>query len=199
MAEGSSIASIIGGVAKPVYISPQQLPTIPIDPPDPTYEAYGSMAWDLPSSMSYSPYQEVNAILEAWNPTTIDRLYAIEYYFINPDGAVVVQNYLVFTAGGLEFASFILHVGTPEHLITSVLFQAPSEGYKFGLRLLELEMVNDEAQIKYETSRLEILLGEANSSNTIYGGGLFNIIATGMTTLILMAVATKTVAKISKE
>ena len=159
---------VISGPYEPRLIIPQQLPVAPILPPDPAAEAYGKMTWDLASAIAYAPYQEVGAIVEAWNPTDTDRLYAIAYYFINPQGVVTTQDYLVFTANGTQFASFILHAGAPESMVTIIAFRAPSGGYKFGLRMLELEMVDATVLIKHETSRLEVLLGVSqNGSESI--------------------------------
>ena len=184
---------IISGV-EPRFSLPLQLPTIPIIPPDPSAQAYGMMTWNLPSAIDYSANQEVTGVMEAWNPTSVDRLYGIAYYFVNPEGTVVTQDYLYFTTGVMEFAAFILHAGAPEHMVTSVLFKAPEIGYRFGLRMLELETVDSEAAVKYETSRLEILLGGAGSIS-IGGGGILDIVIPGMLALTLVAVATKTVSK----
>lgn len=184
--------AITSGTVEPRFLVPQQLPTIPIEPPDPAAEAYGRMIWDLPSAIDYTPYREVSAVLEAWNPTSIDRLYGIAYYFINPQGTIITQDYLYFTAGGMEFAAFILHAGAPEHMITTILFKAPSAGYRFGLRMLELEIVDSMAAVKYETSRLEILLGGVS----INGGGILSALVPGLVALTLVAVTIKTVSKI---
>lgn len=185
--------TVISGIVEPRFLTPQQLPTIPIEPPDPEAKAYGMMTWDLPSTIAYLPYQEVSAIVEAWNPTSVDRLYAIAYYFISPQGVIVTQDYLYFTTGGIQFPAFILHAGAPEHMVTTILFKAPSAGYRFGLQLLELEMVGSEASVKYETSRLEILLGGVSQD-----GGLLNAVIPGMIAVVLVAVATKTISKIGK-
>lgn len=185
---------LVGGLTEPGFLAPQQLSTIPIEPPDPAAEAYGRMAWDLPSAIAYSPYQEVTAYVEAWNPTSVDRLYGITYYFIDPQGTVVIQDYLYFTTGGMNFAAFILHAGAPEHMVTTVAFKAPGVGYRFGLRLLELEMVDSQAAVKYETSRLEILLGGVSTDES----GILGIVVTGLMAVTFAAVVTKTISKIEK-
>ena len=151
-----------------VVPGPLQLPVAPIIPPDPEFEAYGRMEWDLPAVMAYTPYQEVTAIVEAWNPSDVDRLYGLEYYFIDPHGVVAKQDYITFVANGLGFAVFVLHAGAPEPMVTEIPFKAPGGGYRFGLRLLELEMVNAEATIKYETSRLEVVLGSRDNGVSPY-------------------------------
>lgn len=187
---------VIGGGVEPRFLIPQQLPTVPIEPPDPAAEAYGRMTWDLPSVIAYTPHREVSAIIEAWNPTSINRLYGIAYYFIDPQGTAVAQDYLYFTAGGMEFVAFVLHAGAPEHMVTTILFKAPDTGYRFGLRMLELEMVDSEAAIKYETSRLEVLLGDGGVS--IDGGGILSALIPGLMAVTLVAVTAKTVKKIER-
>lgn len=182
----------MGGAGEPTFLVPRQLPTIPVEPPDPAAEAYGRMTWDLPSAIAYVPNQEVAVIVEVWNPTGIDRLYGIAYYFVSPQGTVVTQDYLYFTTDGIEFAAFILHAGAPEHMITTVLLKAPATGYRFGLRMLELEMVDSMAAVKYETSRLEVLLG----GESIDGGGMLGVLVPGLMAVAFVAVATKTVSKI---
>lgn len=186
---------IVGGAIEPVFIIPQQLPTMPIEPPDPAAGVYGMMTWDLPSAIAYSPYQEITGILEAWNPTSVDRLYAIAYYFLNPQGAVVTHDYLYFTMGGSAFSTFILHAGAPERMVTTVLFKAPGVGYRFGLQMLELEAVGTEAVVKYETCRLEILLGGEGTDDGIGRNSILDVIIPGMLAVTLTAVVAKTISK----
>lgn len=181
---------VISGPYEPKLIIPQQLPTAPILPPDPEAEAYGKMTWDLAQAIDYAPYQEVGAIVEAWNPTDTDRLYAIAYYFINPQGAVVTQDYLLFTTNGVQFASFILHAGAPEPMVTIIAFKAPSGGYKFGLRMLELEMVDSTASVKYETSRLEVLMGVSQN-----GSASIMPAITGLLAIALVGVSVKALSE----
>jgi len=135
------------------------------------------MQWDLPAAVDYVAYREVTAILEAWNPSGVDRIYGLEYYFINPDGVIVGQDYITFVADGLGFAMFMLHAGAPEPMVTVITFKAPATGYRFGLRLLELEMVDSVATIKYETSRLEVLLGTRDNGMDIFTPVLTGLIA----------------------
>jgi len=157
----SQVISRVGSVEP--LVTPQQLPTIPIEPPDPSAEVYGRMSWDLGAVIDYTPYQEVTAIVEAWNPSGFDRIYAIAYYFIDLQGSVTAQGYLEFAAGGISFTVFLLNAYAVEHMITVVTFKAPNVGYKFGLQLLELEMIGGAAAVKYETSRLEVTLGESSN------------------------------------
>lgn len=166
-----------------VGIAPLQLPVAPIPPPDPEFEAYGKMEWDLPAAMDYAPYREITAVVEAWNPSDIDRLYGMEYYFVNPDGAIAGHGYLAFVANGMQFYSFILHAGAIEPMVTSVVFKAPATGYRFGLRLLELEMVDSMATIKRETSRLEVLLGVRGN-----GMAVFTPVLAGLVTIAMLGV-----------
>ena len=183
---GRNVLIVISGPYEPGLLIPLQMPVSPILPPDPDAEVYGRMIWDLPLSMAYKPYQEVGAILEAWNPSDTNRLYAIGYYFINPQGAVVTQDYLLFTTNGVQFASFILHAGAPEPMVTIIAFRAPSGGYKFGLRMLELEMVDATVLIKHETNRLEVLLGVSqNGSESIMPA------ITGLLAIALVGVSVK--------
>lgn len=182
-------ALVIGGTYEPQLAFPLQLPVAPILPPDPEAEAYGKLDWDLPPAMDYAPYQQVEAIVEARNPTGIDRLYTIAYYFVNPQGVVTAQDYLVFTANGAQFASFILHAGALEPMVTIVQFKAPSRGYRFGLRMLELETVNSSVLIKYETSRLEVSLGVSQNGSE----GIMPAIS-GLMAIALLGVSVKTLS-----
>lgn len=176
------------GAVEPLA-TPLQLPTIPIDPPDPSAEVYGRMIWDLGAVVDYTPYQEMTAITEAWNPSGFDRIYAIAYYFMDPQGSIVAQDYLEFTAGGTLFTVFLLNAYAIEHMVTVVTFKAPGIGYKFGLQLLELEMIEGAAAVKYETSRLEVTLGE--SSN----GGMSEFPLTSMLGAMIVLVPMAMMAK----
>jgi len=183
----SPITSRAGSV-EPVF--PQQLPAIPIEPPDPLAEVYGRMTWDLPASISYVAYREVIAAVDIWNPTGIDRMYAVGYYFINPQGVIVAHDYLQFL-GGITFTAFLLYANSPVNMTTVVTFKAPSVGYKFGLQLLELEMSGTIAVVKYETSRLEVALGIEQNG----GGGGGGIPLTDMLGAVLIMVPMALIVK----
>jgi len=188
--------AIIRGELEPRVVIPQQLSTIPIAPPDPAAQAYGKMTWDLAPSVAYSPSQGITAIVDLWNPSNINRLYGVAYYFVDSQGVVVAQDYLYFDAGGVKFSAFIMHANAPEHVVTSVTFSAPGVGYRFGLRLLELEMVGTSAVVKYETSRVEVLMGGEGEVGNGSQGGLLNIIIPGMLAVTLVAASAKAVSKI---
>lgn len=179
-----------------VLIVPSQLAAAPITPPDIGAPEYGRMSWDIADAISsYSAGQQVTATIDLWNPSEIDRLYGAAYYFINPDGAVVEEDYIHFITGGMDFSVFILHAESPDHMVTSVIFSAPGAGYKFGLRLLELEMQDSVAVVKGEVSRLEVLLGGSRSSS---GTSIVDTLLPAMVAVGMMGVMAKLVSNPGK-
>jgi hypothetical protein len=149
-----------------------QLPTYPIAPP-PVSEALGIISWDLPRIIRYIPNTEVETVVEAYNPTTEQGLYAISYYFLNSEGIVLDEGLLTFVADSQEFHAFYLAPQTPVPAHTLVKFSSPQADSLFGLRLLLLVMLDGTAQVIQETSRVEVLLASEETYSQIESGELF--------------------------
>jgi len=150
------------------YLAVQQLPTIPI-PPAPIATSFGTISWDLPKSLKYTPLAVIDASLQMVNPTSEQRLYSIGYYYLDPNGVVVDDGIVVFKADSFEFKAFYLPAGGANPAFTVVSFSAPDTGYTFGLRMLLLEMTDSVAVVIKETSRLEVLLTSGTENWNLLG------------------------------
>jgi hypothetical protein len=159
-----------------------QLPTYPIAPP-PTSEALGIISWDLPPIIRYIPNTEVETVVEMYNPTAETKLYAISYYFLSSEGIILDEGLLTFAAGSQEFHAFYLAPQTAKPADTVVRFSCPQTDSVFGLRLLLLEMLDGNAQVIQETSRVEVLLASEETHNQIESGEAFQ----GLMVLMMLA------------
>lgn len=146
--------------------SPEQLATIAINPPNIYMPPIGSMVWDITDYIDYTADQTIMTDVEFSNPGQAEELYGLVYYFIDPNGNVVAQDYVYFTTGSMQFASFILYPDAPAPMTTTISFSAPAVGYKFGLRLLQLQMNGSVAEVVQEVNRLEVKLGGTNPTPT---------------------------------
>jgi len=152
------IAVVTGAIPQAVHLIPEQLPIAPITPPLPGAEALGTLSWDLPGTIVYTPYEEVIAVIEILNPTSEDKLYGMSYYFLNSQNAIVAEDYIYFLSDSTEFSAFLLPAHGETPMVSTLSFKAPTAGYTFGLRMLLLEMVDSSAVVIQETNRLEVSL-----------------------------------------
>lgn len=174
------IASVIGPIPEVKFVIPEQLPIAPIPPPEPGAEALGTMTWDLPGTIVYTPGQEITAIIECLNPTSEDKLYAIGYYFLNPQKAIVATDYLSFLADSFQFVAFLLPAYGEIPMTSTLSFSCPEAGYTFGLRMLLVELVDKQAVVIQETNRLEVLLASSYNGTNGFLSGVFEVLALTM-------------------
>jgi len=148
--------------AVPGIVAIQQLPTYPVPPPV-GGEALGLLSWDQPEMVLYTPGTEISAYVEMSNPTAENKLYAVSYYFLDPQGVVASEGYVKFLTDSLEFTCFYLPPQAPEPAFFEIGFSASEVDYVFGLRLLLAELVNDTANIVQECSRVQVLLASQST------------------------------------
>lgn len=161
---------------------PQQVATNPVPPPDPAPDVYGHMTWDVAPCVQYTPGETISATLEYWNPTSISRRYVIQYYFVNSEGVVAGSGYLLFLAfNGINVVDL---PPVAEKAYTNVTFSAPSTGYRFGLRMIEVEEVSEGTfRIIREVAGLETVLADSCASGGIDLTSLMAIMMMGMVTM----------------
>lgn len=145
-----------------------QIPTYPIEPPSEA-EKLGKIVWDLPEMIKYVPNTNVKAYVEMSNPTPEIRLYAIMYYFLDPEGQLVEEDLLTFMADSTQFQAFYLPPQSPEPAFTTVEFSSSACDCVFGLRMLLLRLTDSIAEVIQETSRVQIMLASEETWREHYG------------------------------
>lgn len=167
----SGIASPIislGQAPKEVALTSLQIPTYPIPPPAGA-ENLGKISWDLPEMIKYVVGDEVNAYVEMINPSDIQRLYCISYYFLSSDGLVAEEGLMNFVADSQSFQAFYLPARGLEPAFTTIQFSVSDYDFTFGLRMLLLQMTNSEARVIQETSRVQVMLASEDTYRKHYG------------------------------
>jgi len=122
--------------------------------------------------IKYTLDTEVSAYVEMINPSTEQRLYCMSYYFLSPEGIVAEEGFMEFVADSQGFTAFYLPAQGLEPAFTTVEFSVSELDYTFGLRMLLLELLNGEARVIQETSRVQVMLASEETYNEHYGIGL---------------------------
>jgi hypothetical protein len=152
------------GATRSRYVRVFQLPTYPISPPT-GGESIGRISWDLPNMIKYTPGTQVTAHVEMVNPSLEQRLYVVQYYFVDKDGTIAEEDFVHFLAGDNEFIAFYLPPQQTQPAFFDISFSCNELDYTFGLRLLLCEMNDSTASVIQECSRVQVLLASESTYN----------------------------------
>lgn len=171
-------------VVLPKFIAVLQLPTYPVSPPV-GGEALGLITWDQPEMVLYVPPTELKAYVEMSNPTAEDQLYAVSYYFLDPDGVIAEEGFVTFKTDSMDFTCFYLPPQSPQPAFFEIGFSVSDVDYCFGLRLLLCEMTDSTARVIQECSRVQIMLASEATWNKYQAPSWTSMIGMVMPVMLL--------------
>jgi len=136
--------------------------------------AEGKISWDLPGSMAYAPNTQVTARCDVVNTSATTRIYALIFFVLREDRAVLGEWLL-------EFNGYHAFELPPNYVWEfSLTFALPEDRRYVGLALWVCKVVGGKLELDKEVDRVECFLGTRPFNWTAMIGMIMPIMMLGM-------------------